>query len=99
MDEDELRMVKGRIVQETWPEQIVFFHKERGHNMIDSIISWVKARLAERTSWDGIVLVAVGLVVLLLGPYAKIAAIAAIIWGAFTILKKERPDLLDKVGL
>lgn len=53
------------------------------------MFDWVKARTVERTSWDGAALVAVGLVVLFLGPFAKWAAYAAIVWGAWTILTKE----------
>ncbi len=53
------------------------------------MLDWVKARTVERTSWDGGALVAVGLVVLFLGPFAKWAAYAAIVWGAWTILTKE----------
>jgi hypothetical protein len=50
---------------------------------------WVKERLEERTSWNGGVLVAVGVVVLIAGPLAKAAAYAAIAYGVWTIWKKE----------
>ena len=50
---------------------------------------WIKERLVERTSLDGAMLIAVGVIVLLLGPLAKWAAYAAIVWGAWTILTKE----------
>jgi hypothetical protein len=50
---------------------------------------WIKDRLSERTSWDGAALVAVGLVVLFLGPFAQWAAYAAIVWGAWTMWTKE----------
>jgi hypothetical protein len=53
------------------------------------MLSWIKDRFMERTSWDGAALVAVGLVILFLGPFAKWAAYAAIIWGAWTMWKKE----------
>lgn len=46
-------------------------------------------RFTERTSFDGIVLIGVGLVIILAGPFAKLAAYAAIGWGAFTLLKGE----------
>lgn len=38
---------------------------------------WIKERLVERTSLDGAMLIAVGVIVLLLGPLAKWAAYAA----------------------
>jgi hypothetical protein len=53
------------------------------------MISWIKNRVMERTSWDGGALIAVGLVVLFLGPFAKYAAIAAIVWGVLTMLKSQ----------
>ena len=53
------------------------------------MISWIKNRVMERTSWDGGALIAVGLVVLFLGPFAKYAAMAAIAWGVLTILKSQ----------
>ena len=46
-------------------------------------------RLRERTTWDGGVLIALGLVVLLFSPIAKFCAYAAIAYGAWTIWKQE----------
>jgi hypothetical protein len=40
-------------------------------------VKWVKDRVDERTSWDGAVLIACGIIVLIAGPLAKLAA-----WGA-----------------
>ena len=51
--------------------------------------NWIKNRLDERTSWDGAALIAVGVIVLIAGPFAKLAAYAAIAYGAWTIFKKE----------
>ncbi len=51
--------------------------------------NWIKDRIEERTSWNGAMLVAVGVVVLIAGPFAKLAAYAAIAYGAWTIFKKE----------
>lgn len=52
-------------------------------------MNWIKGRLTERTSLDGVVLIGVGLVIILAGPFAKIAAYGAIAWGAITLLKGE----------
>ena len=57
--------------------------------MLNNAKAWLLARWAERTSWDGAALVAVGLVVLFLGPFAKWAAWAAVVWGAWTMWTKE----------
>ena len=53
------------------------------------MFDWIKNRVMERTSWDGGALIAVGLVVLFLGPFAKYAAMAAMAWGVITMLKSE----------
>ena len=52
-------------------------------------MDWIKSRIGERTTWDGGVLVAVGLVILFLGSFAKWAAYAAIAYGLWTIWKSE----------
>jgi EamA domain-containing membrane protein RarD len=53
-------------------------------------MNWIKSRLKERTSLDGAALIAVGVVIILAGPFAKLAAWAAIGYGAFTLIKKEK---------
>ncbi len=53
------------------------------------IKNWIKQRLEERTSWNGAALIAVGIVVLIAGPFAKLAAYAAIAYGAWAIYSKE----------
>lgn len=53
------------------------------------MLDWVKARLKERTSWDGIILVAGCASILILGPLAKWAAWAGLIWGLWTIYQEE----------
>ena len=50
---------------------------------------WIKNRLVERTSWDGAALIAIGVIVLVLGPLADYAAWAALVWGAWTLWKSE----------
>lgn len=52
-------------------------------------MEWIKDRLVERTSLDGVALIAIGGVILLAGPFAKIAAWAAIAYGAWTLIKGE----------
>ena len=52
-------------------------------------MNWILARMRERTSLDGIILVVLGLLILFLQPLAKIAAGLAIVYGGWTIWKKE----------
>ena len=53
------------------------------------MINWIKGRMKERTSLDGAVCIALGLMILFMAPLAKIAAGIAIAWGAYTIWKSE----------
>ena len=53
-------------------------------------MNWLKNRLTERTSLDGVMLIGVGLVIILAGPFAKLAAYAAIAYGTYTLLKGEK---------
>ena len=50
---------------------------------------WIMNRLKERTSLDGTVLIAVGVVCILFAPLIKFAAYGAIAYGAWTLLKGE----------
>lgn len=53
-------------------------------------MGWIKSRLSERTSYDGIILVGAGVAFIVLGPLAKFVAYGAIVYGAWTIWKKEK---------
>ena len=52
-------------------------------------IDWIKTRLDERTSWDGAMLILIGVIILIAGPFAKLAAWVAIGYGAWTLWKRE----------
>ena len=56
---------------------------------IQMIKKFITSRLEERTTWDGVMLIGIGLVVLIAGPFAKLAAYVAIGYGAWTIYKSE----------
>lgn len=53
------------------------------------IKKWIDKRLAERTTLDGVVLVAAGIAFLIFKPIAAAVAYAAIAYGAWTIWKSE----------
>ena len=57
--------------------------------MLDKFKSWVGNRFKERTSWDGAMLVLLGVLVLIAKPIAGLLAYAAIAYGAWTIWKSE----------
>lgn len=52
-------------------------------------LAWVKARVSERTSWDGVVLLAGSLFLLWGGVLAEWMLWVAAAWGAWTIYKEE----------
>ena len=53
------------------------------------MIDWMKARLAERTSWDGVTIVAMRLMVLVAAPILKLLAWPALVYGLWTLYKEE----------
>ncbi len=52
-------------------------------------LEWVKARVSERTSWDGAVLLVGSLFLLWGGVLAEWMLWAVAAWGAYTIYKEE----------
>ena len=50
---------------------------------------WINARLKERTTIDGIILVGAGIAFLIFKPIAALVAYGAIAYGAYTIWKAE----------
>jgi hypothetical protein len=56
---------------------------------IRMLVQWVKDRWAERTSWDGTMLIGVGVVALLFSPLVSWAAWAAIVYGVWTLFRPE----------
>jgi hypothetical protein len=52
-------------------------------------MNWITDRVKEMSSWSGASLIALGLLIVLGGPFVKIAAYAAIIWGILSVIKKD----------
>jgi len=53
------------------------------------ITKFIKNRLRERTTLDGAVLITAGVSFLIFKPIAGLIAYAAILYGAYTIIKKD----------
>ena len=53
------------------------------------MIDFIKARLAERTSWDGATIIGVSLLILVAAPIVKLLAWPALAYGIWTLLKSE----------
>jgi hypothetical protein len=56
--------------------------------MVDVAKAWVKDRLGERTSLDGVALVAVCGSIIMFGGLVKIAAWAGLLYGIYTLVQK-----------
>lgn len=52
-------------------------------------MNWITDRVKEMSSWSGASLIALGLLIVLGGPFVKIAAYAAIVWGILSVIKKD----------
>ena len=53
------------------------------------MIDWIKARLAERTSWDGATIIGMSLLLLCAAPILKLLAWPALVYGLWTLYKEE----------
>jgi len=53
------------------------------------LTKFIKNRLRERTTLDGAVLITAGVAFLIFKPIAGVIAYAAILYGAYTIIKKD----------
>ena len=58
-------------------------------NKEKSKMNWLKDRVKEMSSWSGASLIVLGAFILFGGPFIKLLAWAAIIWGIVSIVKKE----------
>jgi hypothetical protein len=62
-------------------------------------IDWIQARLRERTSWDGFTIIIISLMILVASPLVRYAAWAGLIYGAWTLWRKEKWNpLSSKAG-
>jgi len=48
----------------------------------------IEQRLAQRSTVDGVVMIAAGAAFIILGPLAKFAAYGAVAYGVYTILRR-----------
>ena len=52
-------------------------------DMMKKGIAWLKARVSERTSWDGAIIIAGCLVIILTGGLAKVLAFIGLGYGSY----------------
>jgi len=50
---------------------------------------WILARLAERTSWDGVSIIALSVAILVASPLVKWIAWAGLVYGIYTLVKEQ----------
>ena len=52
-------------------------------------MNWITDRVKEISTWSGASLIALGLLIVLGGPFVNILAWAAIVWGIISVVKKQ----------
>ena len=50
---------------------------------------WILARLAERTSWDGVTIIGGSVLILMGAPIIEMLAWPALVWGIYTLVKEQ----------
>ena len=63
--------------------------REQNMELVNKCIAWCKARVQERTSWDGVSVIAVSVAILVASPIAKWLAYAGILYGIYTFVKEQ----------
>ena len=59
------------------------------HRGITEMIKlWIKSRLSERSTTDGVLMVAAGAAIIIFSPLTKLIAYGAIAYGAYTMYRK-----------
>ena len=53
------------------------------------MFKWLKDRCSEMSYWSGASLIALGVLIILGGPFVKLAAWVAVAWGAWSIWHKD----------
>ena len=53
------------------------------------MIDYIKARIGERTSWDGITIIGVSLLIIVAAPIVKLLAWPTLAYGIWTLWKPE----------
>ena len=56
---------------------------------IMAVKDWILARLAERTSWDGVTIIGGSVLILMGAPIIEMLAWPALVWGVYTLVKEQ----------
>jgi len=62
------------------------------NNIVSTVnwaIDWLQERMKERTSWDGLTIIVISVLVLSASPLLRYAAWAGLVYGTWTLWKKE----------
>jgi len=61
-------------------------------------IDWIQERMKERTSWDGLTIIVISVLVLSASPLLRYAAWAGLVYGIWTLWKKESWNPFSSTG-
>jgi hypothetical protein len=53
------------------------------------LMNWITNRVKEMSTWSGASLIAMGMLILLGGPFVTMAAYACVAWGIISVIKKD----------
>ncbi len=59
-------------------------------SLVHKAIDWIQDRMKERTSWDGLTIIVISILVIMASPIVKIAAWGGLAYGLWTLWKKEK---------
>ena len=62
------------------------------NNIVSAVnwtIDWIQERIKERTSWDGFTIIVISVLVLSASPLLRYAAWAGLVYGVWTLWRKE----------
>ena len=65
---------------------------------VNCAIDWLQERMKERTSWDGFTIIVISVLVLSASPLLRYAAWAGLVYGVWTLWKKESWNPFSSTG-
>jgi uncharacterized ion transporter superfamily protein YfcC len=82
-------MDKGTEEEVIYYPEMTAWGDEDTINKEKNTMNWIKKRVTEISTWSGASLIALGVLIVLGGPFVNLAAYGAIIWGIISVVKKQ----------
>lgn len=59
-------------------------------SILNYVLDWVKIRINERTTWDGVTIIIISVIALIATPLIKYAGWIGLGYGAWTLWKRDK---------